>query len=205
MELKKLNPTQHAIMRYLARKYKEIITTDNAFRVWRDTHKEEYEKGLNELIDLSGRCDIVFTGKYNSENEEREFRIHSDSMSILVCTKERILTYYLANFGEEMAAINKDIFLLFIKQRKKLLSTKEEIENKNKIALEWHQNQINNINELLNLKKEEIKILEAEKESIKKKNEVYFGEIEEINTKIKIIERKMVVTRNTFSYIEEEN
>lgn len=104
-----------------------------------------------------------------------------------------------------MAAINKDIFLLFIKQRKKLLSTKEEIENRNKIALEWHQNQINNINELLNLKKEEIKTLEAEKESIKKKNEVYLGEIEKINTKIKIIERKMVITRNTFNHIEEEN
>lgn len=28
--------------------------------------------------------------------------------------------------------------------------------------------------------------------------------LEEINTKIKIIERKMVITRNTFNHIEED-
>lgn len=197
-ELKKLNPTQHSIMRYLSRKYEEIIPTDNAFKIWREKNFEKYEKGLNELIELSTNCEIAFTGKYNNENEEREYRIHKDSMSILVCTKDRILTYYPANFGEEMTAINKDIFLLFIEQRNNLLSDKEEVESRNEEISEWYQNQINNINELLNLKREEIKTLEAEKESIKKKIDVHHGEVTEIETKIKIIERKIVCPRNAF-------
>lgn len=198
-ELKKLNPTQHSIMRYLSRKYEEIIPTDNAFKIWREKNFEKYEKGLNELIELSTKCDLVFVEKYNRDNEEREYRIHQESMSILVCTKDRILTYYPANFGEEMATINKDIFFLFVEQRRELLSNKEEIESRNEEVLEWQQNQINNINELLNLKREEIKTLEAEKESIKKKIDVHFGEVTEIETKIKIIERKIVHPRNAFS------
>lgn len=54
-------------------------------------------------------------------------------------------------------------------------------------------------NNILYLKREEIKILEAEKESIKKKIDVHFEEVTEIETKIKIIERKIVHPRNAFS------
>lgn len=197
-ELKKLNPTQHSIMRYLSRKYEEIIPTDSAFKIWREAHFEKYEKGLNELVELCTKCDLVFNGKYNQDNEEREYRIHQESMSILVCTKDKILTYYPINFGEEMTSINKDIFMLFVEQRRELLSDKEKIESRNEEVLERYQNQINNINELLNLKREEIKTLEAEKESIKKKTDVYLGEVTEIETKIKIIERKIVHSKNAF-------
>jgi hypothetical protein len=189
----KLNPKQHALMRYLSRIHNEIIITDNAFRDWREKYPERVERANRQLIELSGNCELIIIGKYNKDNQEREYRISTEEQLILVCDKDNLLTVYPIEFGDGISKeTNLIIFDALHKNYLELIQQKEIFREQNNNTVEDSNEQIDRIENSIKLKKSEIQELEILKtEHENRKKEIKLKE-EQLELKIKDVARKIV-------------
>lgn len=188
------NVTNHAIMRYLQRKYGVSIINDRTFEVWKrasEENEEEVKRASEELKRLVLQAEINFDGDFNNKKTKTKYFININDISIICVKEENIITYYSAEFENFYSKeTNKKLLKALVEE---LIEKEIEVEELRRVTSEErikNNKIINETNEEIKIKKTELQVLEEKLKKATSDNSFLNSKLDSEETILNIIKRR---------------
>lgn len=188
------NVTNHAIMRYLQRKYGVSIINDRTFEVWKrasEENEKEVKRASEELKRLVLQAEIDFDGDFNNKKTKTKYFININDISIICVKEENIITYYSAEFENFYSKeTNKKLLKALVEE---LIEKEIEVEELRRVTSEGrikNNKIINETNEEIKIKKTELQVLEEKLKKAASDNSFLNSKLDSEETILNIIKRR---------------
>lgn len=188
------NVTNHAIMRYLQRKYGVSIINDRTFEVWKrasEENEKEVKRASEELKRLVLQAEIDFDGDFNNKKTKTKYFININDISIICVKEENIITYYSAEFENFYSKeTNKKLLKALVEE---LIEKEIEVEELRRVTSEGrikNNKIINETNEEIKIKKTELQVLEEKLKKATSDNSFLNSKLDSEETILNIIKRR---------------
>lgn len=188
------NVTNHAIMRYLQRKYGVSIINDRTFEVWKrasEENEKEVKRASEELKRLVLQAEIDFDGDFDNKKTKTKYLVNINDVSIICVKEENIITYYSAEFENFYSKeTNKKLLKVLVEE---LIEKEIEVEELRRVTSEErikNNKIINETNEEIKIKKTELQVLEEKLKKATSDNSFLNSKLDSEETILNIIKRR---------------
>lgn len=195
---KRINITNHAVIRYFGRIEKNYILTEKTFEMWKKNHEEELEKAKEEIQLLYDESEFLVQATYGI-HKKAECYINKADMITLVVADGVLVTLYEVDFGLDSEG-NIEMLEVLYKNLHRLLAEEEnwDLQTSAKGAeimrrLSLLNLEIQEKESVLKLLKDDKKILEDKKSKLSSEGQSLRAKIDNARQKIARSKRSLEV------------